>query len=102
MQVRVVEEYSVRGRKAEGVFKWGAGERLVLRVVGEERVLRTAAISDASFTDRVAQGALSAVHPVARYAHPAKHRKQGAVWHTLSVCRLRAHLCTVVGHKGAL
>jgi hypothetical protein len=30
---------------------------------------------------------LSAVHPATPYTHPAKHRKQGAVWHPLSACR---------------
>ena len=41
----------------------------------------------------------TSVHPAAVscapcgtvHTHPAKHRKQGAVWHPLSACRLRAH-----------
>jgi hypothetical protein len=34
---------------------------------------------------------LSAVHPVTLYTHPAKHRKQGAVWHPISACRWSSH-----------
>jgi hypothetical protein len=63
------------------------------------RVLGSLSIGARGVPDSTGVHRATSVHPAAIscvpcdtvHSHPAKHRKQGAVWHPLSACRLRAH-----------